>query len=317
AAKANPEAAAKVLRIAVDVHLGGRTINGLFEKGRDAAKKHADANPRAALAMLDTIQPLAKAEEELHDVRLVAFKSLLTKNPNDLDAASGLALVLESRGDFDGCEKLLAPHAQDLGDREGARILGQIHVNKGKFEEAYALLAPYTEKRLAQLRENEENLKRVVQQVDNDVLAELKQGRAMNFDIRAYRAANKDEQQRMVQDYLDNRLRDDPRFKNAQAALRGQRPVVQAAMDLGVVLLRRAQAEAKPETRKKELERAEKSFLAVRGVVGRDEGVRLGLGEVYYWLGKHAEGKKEFDDLLAAHERKTETVLLVAQTLRR
>src|SRR5712664_2803769 len=116
AGNANPEAAAKVLRIAVEVHAGGRAINGLFDKGRDAAKKHTAANPRAALAMLDALVPLAKSEEDLYDLRLPCLQALVAKNPADLDAISGLAVVMEFQKDLDGCEKLLAPHAAKLGD---------------------------------------------------------------------------------------------------------------------------------------------------------------------------------------------------------
>src|SRR5262249_6989308 len=156
----------------------------------------------------------------------------VAKDPTDLDAVSGLAVVLESRRDFEGCEKLLTPHAAKLGDREGARILGQIYVNKGKFEEAYGLLAPYAEERLKQLKNAEDNVNQLAQQIDNEGINALRQQSAPDFDFNAYKAANKEAQQRMIQEFLDKRLREDPRFQKARAALRGQRGVVQAGMDL-------------------------------------------------------------------------------------
>src|SRR5439155_1971636 len=95
AAKANPEAAVKVLAIAVDVHLGGRAINGLFERGRDLAKEHADTHPRVALAILDTVAPLAKDFNEMMVLRAPIVERFLAKNPTDPDALSEMALVHE------------------------------------------------------------------------------------------------------------------------------------------------------------------------------------------------------------------------------
>jgi tetratricopeptide (TPR) repeat protein len=92
--------------------------------------------------------------------------------------------------------------------------------------------------------------------------------------------------------------------------------VVPVAIDLGVVLLRRGQGMADPDARKAELERAEKTFLAVRGVAGETDEYRLFLGQVYYWLGKHADGRKLFDELLKAHNRNVTTLVGVGRLLR-
>src|SRR5262249_53207338 len=40
------------------------------------------------------------------------------------------------------------------------------------------------------------------------------------------------------------------------------------------------------------------------------------LGQVYYWLGKHTEGQKLFDELLATRSRKFETLVSVAMAMR-
>jgi tetratricopeptide (TPR) repeat protein len=88
------------------------------------------------------------------------------------------------------------------------------------------------------------------------------------------------------------------------------------ALDLGIVILRRAQGLADPDARRQELERAEKTFLAVRGVAGESDQYRLYLGQVYYWLGKHAEGRKLFDELLAAKQRNGDILLAVGKILR-
>ena len=54
-----------------------------------------------------------------------------------------------------------------MGDREGARILGQILVNKGQFEDALPLLHAYAEERLNRLHAQEVNYNAVVKRVDD------------------------------------------------------------------------------------------------------------------------------------------------------
>jgi hypothetical protein len=120
----------------------------------------------------------------------------------------------------------------------------------------------------------------------------------------------------MVDQYLNNALKDDAGVQAAVEALRRELRVVSVALDLGVVLLRRGQALADADARKAELEKAEKMFLAIRGVAAQREDYQLGLGQVYYWLGKHDEGHKLFDEFLAAKKRRTEDLLDVSKLLR-
>jgi tetratricopeptide (TPR) repeat protein len=68
--------------------------------------------------------------------------------------------------------------------------------------------------------------------------------------------------------------------------------------------------------RRKELEAAEKLFLSIRGVAGKSDEYRLFYGQVSYWLGKHDEGKKLFDDLLTSKGRSYEILLAVGRVLR-
>jgi hypothetical protein len=104
-----------------------------------------------------------------------------------------------------------------------------------------------------------------------------------------------------------------------RAALRDReshRAVVPAALELGMVRLHRAGKLADPAARKKALEQAEETFLSVRGQAGESDQYRLSLGQVYYWLGKHAEGKKLFDELLKKQNRGCDALLAVSRVLR-
>ena len=72
------------------------------------------------------------------------------------------------------------------------------------------------------------------------------------------------------------------------AELRRAARVVPIALDVGTLTLYRAQGMADAASRQATLEQAEATFLAVRGVAGESERYRKDLGQIYYWLGKHA-----------------------------
>ena len=120
----------------------------------------------------------------------------------------------------------------------------------------------------------------------------------------------------MIQDYVSNQLRLDPALREARKRLMAERAAVPAALELGLVQLQRGEAMPDPALRKAELEAAEQTFLSIRGFAGESDEYRLSLGRVYYWLGKQAEGKKLFEELMNARGRGSDVVLLVASTLR-
>jgi tetratricopeptide (TPR) repeat protein len=314
AAQNNPKEAVKALRIAVDVQHSGRNIDKLFERGLALAQKHCQKDPRAALDLADAVVPLNPNAKELIALRLPILQKLVAENRADVDLLSQLALVHEAKQDFTACEKLLAPYAAKLEDKEGARILGQIYARQGKIEEAYPLLQAYTENRLKAWRNVEQTQMETVKQVQREIVEELKNKTAPGFDFRGFQSAPEAEKNRILDDYFAMRLKDHPRYRKTQEEVRQVARVVPVALDFGIVLLRRGQGMADPAARKKELERAEKTFLAVRSAAGRLQEFNLFLGQVYYWLGRHDEGRKLFDQLL--ENKKTETMMDVAMALR-
>jgi hypothetical protein len=317
AAQVRAEEAAKAFAVAVDLHKSGRAIERLYERGMAIAAQHADKDPRGALAVADAVAPLAPPDgKELVAFRLPLLERLAAQDPNDLGILSDLALMYEAKRDFARCEKLLAPHAAQLGDREGARILGQIYARQDKIQPAYDLLEPYARERLKRWAVAEKARNDAVKQSDDEAIAELKTGKAPDFNYKRHKSSNKETQDRMVQEYLNKRLKDHPGFRRAVESFQKEARVVPVALDLGVLQLRRGQGMADPKQRRQELERAEKTFLSVRSAVGQNQDFQLFLGQVYYWLGRHDEGRKLFDELLAAQKERTETLLTVAAVLR-
>jgi tetratricopeptide (TPR) repeat protein len=310
------EVAATGLDKAVDLHRLGRRLDRLYERGEALARGHAEKDPRAALKLIDIVAPLATDPQALTAFRLPLLERLLAEAPDDPGPASELAVILEQRKELKRCEEMLTPHAARLGEREGARILGQIYVGRGKLDEAYPLLTAYAEHRLKRYQEVEQRWIDVRKQVDDEIINRLRTGAASDFDYVQYRTADKQTQNKLVNDYVERRLRDDPRYKTALDDIRRDSRVVDVALDLGMVQLQRAQAVKDADARRRELEAAEKTFLAVRGAAGQSVEFRLNLGQVYYWLGKQQEGRKLFDEHLGAAQRSAQALQQVALVLR-
>jgi tetratricopeptide (TPR) repeat protein len=280
-----------------------------------AASRTAD-DPRGALSILDAVAPAAKDPARLAARRGEVLEKIVARDPGDVDALSDLAVVYEGQGNIDKCAPLLKPQSARLGDREGARILGHILAVEGKLDEALALLQPYTDSRLGRLQAAEKALEKAIDSARDRLVEEVKGHRARGFNYERFRTASDREREEMFYAWANPQLEADPAIKAASAALNEQSPVVGVALDLGAVHLQRAQEQAEPAARRKELEAAEKVFLAVRGAAAETDEYRLNLAQVYYWLGKHAEGRKLFDETLAAHPGQTELALRVAQRLR-
>ena len=288
----------------------------LFGKGMDLVWARGEQDPLGGLAVLNAIEKIADRPEELDEVREKLFEKALARDPGNAEFLSGLAVLLENRGEVERAGSLLEPHAEKLGTLEGARILGQTYMRQQKIEEAFRLLSPYVEARLGQLHEAKGRFQRAYEVAWSDGVSLLESGTARGFDFRAYKYLAPQDQQTRVQKYLQDHVNRDARVKDAQEAMVRLSPVVTVTLDLATVRLERAQELTDPETRRLELERAEQLFVAVQGVAEENDQYRLYYGQVCYWLGKHDEGKKLFDELLASHKRTHEVLIATARVLR-
>ncbi len=291
-------------------------VAGLFDRALQRAKADEAADPRGALDLLDAVAPLAPDARAVTPARQRLLEKVVAWDPDNPEPASELAVLYEGQKRLDECEALLRPHKDRLGTREGARILGHVLAAKGEFDAAHQLLQPYVEERLQKLHQAEAALDNAQKQFIQRIDREIDQGVAHDFPYDKLQASGEAERQAIYRDYVLPRLRDDPDLKAAREALVRELPVVPVALDLGIILLRRARQTADPKARAAELERAEKTFLAVQGQAGQDNAYRLFLGQVYYWMGKHKEGRKLFDELLASNKHEAGAVLEVCRRLR-
>jgi len=291
-------------------------VKDLFDRGKKLADACSADNPATSLAFLEAIEPAAPKGENLLPARQKLLERLVRDQPENIDNVSRLAVVFEQTGHRDRCKPLLEPLEKKLGTSEGARILGLLYFEQGKHEQAYALLQPYVDSRINALRDAEKKYETASKEAQEQIFQRLKDGTAKDFDVTRYRAAPEKQKGEMLGEYMTRHLKNNKELTNLQESFQSQLAVVPVVLDLGMLQLARGQRLTDIEERKAELERAEKTFLSVRGIAGEQAEYKLSLGQVYYWLGKQEEGRILFEEVLKADGRKFESLAHVAHLLR-
>lgn len=291
-------------------------LSEVAQKGMQIVAARGDAEPAAALQILDAIRPLQSDPRALDDRRLLLLKSWASSEPQNLDAVAPLAMILSENGDSAGARKLLMHVKDKLADGEGARVLGLILAREGDYDGSYQLLWPYVKTRLDGLHQAEHVFEATYKSLSDHQVQILKGGQAPDDFYTKYKVASENEKQSMVTEYVNQRVKDDPAYTSSQAELAKQAAVVPVAMELGIVMLNQAQGEPDTERRKSELQSAEQVFLAIGGVASESDTYRLSLGQVYYWLGKQDEGRKLFDEFLRSHNGDFHAMLQLAAQYR-
>ena len=292
-----------------------RLTAGLYDRGQELVDSRVEADPPAALALFDALAGVAPEETDLARPREALLERAVAARPELPGPASQLAVILEERGERQRLASLLEPHAERLGDLEGARILGQMRLEEGRYDEGFSLLLPFTEKGLSKLRKAEADYQRVINAAWERQVERLNEGHASAEWYAKYERSDGDQQDLMVQEWIGERLRSDEEIQRLEAAVSSAATVVPTALDLGLWRVQRAYSLSGDE-RRQELEAAEKTFLAIQGFAGESEEYRLALGQVYYWLGRPEEGRKLFDELMESADRSPEMLVNVGQMLR-
>src|SRR5262249_53555764 len=148
------------------------------------------------------------------------------------------------------CEKVLEPVRGRLGELEGARILGLVDARANRIERALPLLRDYTKARLRRLHDAETNLQALYREGQNRVIRQLETQRPGDFDYDGYRRAGEAQREAMLIRYIEGKLKADPAIARTQQALVAESAVVPAALELGILLLQHAQAQADQAARK-------------------------------------------------------------------
>ncbi|HXJ74566.1 MAG TPA: hypothetical protein VNM37_17065, partial [Candidatus Dormibacteraeota bacterium] len=295
---------------------GEPLVAGAFQRGLDRINQVREKDPEGALQLLDAVSGLDPKQPTLASLRIDLLKELIAAHPDNLDRIVELALIYEKTEQLKEAQALLAPHRAKLGSSEGARILGQHLLQDSQYEEAYGLLYPYVQARLTRLHAIEANYTNAVAAAYRGAIHALNNRGADHAFYERYQQAGKAQQEEMVEDFVQKWMQTNPTYQRALAQLKDANQIVNVTLDLGIVQLNRAQSFQDSVKRKTELEAAEKTFLAIRGLAGETDEYRMFLGQVYYWLGRAAEGKELFDQLLAAKKRSYSILMALGRTLR-
>ncbi len=319
AARESATEQAGIFEVAVALERAGRwpkSAEALFNQGMELQSQRGAADPAGALAILEAIAPLAPRADDLTTIRRSLLEVLVSAHSGEPELCSRLAAVYEAQGQEERSIALLEPIRTQLGTTEGARILGLADAHHDRVESALALLRPYIQARLESFHTAQTALTDAVQTAQKAVLERLKNERPSDFDFQLYSGSTQAEQEAQLEQYVTGKLKGDPAIDQAQERMVRASPVVPAALELGTILLHRAQSQADPKTRKADLDEAETYFVAVSSFAGDTDAVRLNLAQVYYWQGKHREGKALFDDVLKSGKREPKLLIGVSQMLR-
>lgn len=283
--------------------------------GQEVAERFEESDSPGALQLLDSMALIASKSDRFDAIRLRILSKLVDREPDNPEWASQLAVIYERSGDMEKCEGLLEPHRQRVGHTEGARILGLMESRRGHLDQAIGLLSPYVGERLPKLRLAEQAYRDAIRTTQEQVIAEIEQGKAPADLYQRTRNANPEKQDAIAREYVESRLQESALIKASQQSLILENRVVPVTLELGMLRLNRAQKLSEQDERTRELEEAEKLFLAIRGSIGESDEYRVYLGQVYYWLGRSAEGRQLFDELLENHHRSFQILLSVSNTL--
>lgn len=312
----DPQEMVGVFTAAWQVKSRGLPEKKLYQYGLDFVQARLDDAPEACLGVLDLIESAAPKPADLVPTRRKILERLVKERPGDLQTLGKLAALLEFEQKADECDKLLTPHKDKLGTTEGARILGQIRARQGKHDEAVALLQPYTDAGLQRSQDAEEEYQKAEDEKVHQLQERFKSGTAAGFDYNRYNHATIPERQAMFRDWLLKQLASDPQLTALLKTRQSENRVVQAIFALGMAQLRAGQQLTDPKLRQAELEKAEQTFLKLKGKTGLLAHVNLTLGEIYCWMGRTDEGKRLFDEVLAKDNRRYETLMTIGNIYR-
>lgn len=276
--------------------------------------KNETARPLVALHAADALIQLGN--NEYIPKKIPLLKTVVENNPDDVEHAVELALLYENEEETYGeCEPLLLPLKDKLGDGEGARLLGQIFAAKEDYDNACPLLKAYCMQRLNRLHELNDEYVKAYEAVSEMAISELNNNKASPLWYRQYNRAGEAQQEKMVDEYVNNTLAQNKNLKRIQYEIANIGQVVPATLDLGMVMLRKAQGMA-GEERTASLKEAEETFLSVQGVADDSPQYQIQYGQVLCWLGKMDEAQKLFDQFLDGTQRSVNSLSMLAEVLR-
>ena len=101
-----------------------------------------------------------------------------------------------------------------------ARVLGTVYVHEGDLESAYRLLWPYVKVRLDALHAAEADATATAERLWKHEIQELNENKAPSSFYTRHAEASKEDQDRIVQEYVNPRVRKHPDYLRSQGLVR-------------------------------------------------------------------------------------------------
>ncbi|MBI3725869.1 hypothetical protein HY251_18225, partial [bacterium] len=324
--------AAEILPFAVEAARPGEEAlvsSQAFILALDRASSEAQKDPNGACALTQSVAVFLEGsplQEKLREARRVALEAKLALEPGDILSKISLAELELNRGDFARARERLEPLASQLGDGEGARVLGLARAAAGARDDAIPLLSSYLAAHMNEYARAKTGFQAAVESAEASARADLRAGRvdpAFKRKHEALRqrvdAATGEEQKRLeaertalVRGYMDDRISRDPAVRGARRAIVGIAGLVRVAYQLA--LMEVDAARGKPEAqREAALRSAESRFIAVVDVGPVIESTfGLALGRLELQLGKSDDAQAAFELFLRRQESTSPALLAVA-----
>ncbi len=243
-----------------------------------------------------------------------ALAAVVAAAPGDQELAVALADLKLAEGDAAGALAVLTaigpPGRMVL---EAQASLASAYATAGREAEADALLERVLTSRLPAFESAQRMYVEKADALSEQLLEKAQQGHLPPAIMRKLQNASEAQQQKIFGEWLEEQIEQDrelSRLRDEYTALAG---VVGIAIQWGTIKLRRANAE-EGEARQKLLDGAERAFLAIGREGSGVPSYHLGLGQVYYRMGKEQEGERELASLL--DDDPLEVQLAVASTYR-
>ncbi len=239
---------------------------------------------RAPLLAGDDVEALAAAaRSQPHDHGLAVALARAQRGAGKLDEAIATLTALGPLG------RLTA---------EAQAVLGSLHAEAGKLEDAERVLAGLIRAELPAYQDAASRYERAAVAAEAALIDRARRGDLPADVTSELGAANPEKQKELVAAWLRRELEMDRHLASLAEEVGRRSHVVPASLSLGMVRLQAANA-ASGEARERLLAGAEAAFLSVRNQAEGQPDLHLGLGQVYYRLGRTADGERELDRMLA------------------
>jgi hypothetical protein len=238
-------------------------------------------------------QPLIEAGDEKK------LAAALARTPGDQEVAGAIAQIRRRHGDLKGALATLGALGPPGRMTAAAQqLLADCHVDAGDLAKAETILSGLVAERLPAFQIAQRELMSAVESTQQRLIAQAKAGNVDEAEMRRIGSAPESEQGAMFREWLNKQLDADPKLSALRSEYVRRVQVVPAALSLGLIELRRANAAASAEDRKALYAAAEKVFLSIRNEAEGNPGFHLALGQVYHRLGRAPDGDKELEHLL-------------------